>query len=154
MSRAFTKEIDDAPVSGLPERPTGTPPFMVTPKGAEMINARIEEIDQALKRAGDPSETETLNRDLRYWVARHAGMEVVPLPDKPSAFGFGVTGTIKRRGRKMAITVVGEDEADPSAGLIAHTAPLARALEGAEKGEVIEFEAGGKTEKIEVLKLG
>jgi len=154
MSRAFTREVDDAPVAGLPDRATGTPPFKVTPNGAKQISARIEEIDRALKDAENPAETEMLSRDLRYWVARHAGMEIVPRPDHPDVFTFGVTGTIKRRGRTMKIAIVGEDEAEPSKGLVAYTAPLARALEGAGEGELIEFEAGGKTEQIKVLKIG
>ena len=154
MSRAFTKEIDDAPPPALPDRPIGTPPFLVTPRGAELIEAKVAELDEAIEQANDPSATEALAREQRYWVARHAGMEIVPPVERPVAIAFGVTATIRRRGKTVTITIVGEDEADPAAGCIAFTAPLARALEGAEVGDIIEFEAGGNSEDIEVLAVG
>ncbi len=59
-----------------------------------------------------------------------------------------------RRGSVTStVTIVGEDEADPSAGLIAWTAPLARALEGAEPDESVELDAGGRHETITVLSV-
>lgn len=41
------------------------------------------------------------------------------------------------------IAIVGDDEADPAAGLVAFSAPLARALMGAMAGEAVPF-AGGE----------
>jgi len=48
---------------------------------------------------------------------------------------------------------VGEDEAEPSAGLIAWTAPLARALQGAQAGETVDLEAGGRVEPVTVVAI-
>lgn len=57
-----------------------------------------------------------------------------------------------RRGILMSdLCIVSEDASDPSKGRIACTTPLARALEGAERGDVVELEAGGRTEEIRVL---
>lgn len=153
MSRAFTKEIDDAPPPALPDRPTGTPPFLVTPRGAERIEAKLTELDAALAAAGDAAETDALMREQRYFAARHAGMEIVPPVERPKVVGFGVRATIRRRGKRQTIAIVGEDEAEPATGSIAYTSPLARALAEAEAGETIEFEAGGHTEAIEVLDI-
>jgi transcription elongation GreA/GreB family factor len=49
------------------------------------------------------------------------------------------------------VWIVGEDEADPAHGRIAWTAPLARALDGAVRGDVVELEAGGRIEEVRVL---
>jgi transcription elongation GreA/GreB family factor len=46
---------------------------------------------------------------------------------------------------------VGDDEADPANGSISFTAPLARALIGAEAGDVVEF--AGDDEALEVLDI-
>ena len=42
----------------------------------------------------------------------------------------------------MTLRIVGEDEADPAAGRIAWTAPVAQALLGAEAGEIRELPNG------------
>ena len=52
-------------------------------------------------------------------------------------------------GTEREITIVGHDEADPAAGLIAFTAPLGRALMGAETGEFVEFQ--GREDAVEIL---
>jgi transcription elongation GreA/GreB family factor len=49
--------------------------------------------------------------------------------------------------------LVGEDQAEPSAGLIAWTAPLARALKGAKAGETVDLEAGGRVDPITVVAI-
>ena len=52
-------------------------------------------------------------------------------------------------GDKVTYQIVGDDEADPAAGLLSFTAPLSRALMGAEVGDEIDF--GGKAGAIVVL---
>jgi transcription elongation GreA/GreB family factor len=151
MSRAFVKEIDDAPPEPLPERPISAAPNRVTPRGARLINAAVAGLEQALAAAPDEDTTRTLRRDLRYWLARQASMQILPPEPAPEAAGFGTSVTIRRGAAESTLTIVGEDEADPPAGLIAWTAPLARALEGAEPGDIVEFEAGGRTEPVQVV---
>jgi transcription elongation GreA/GreB family factor len=46
---------------------------------------------------------------------------------------------------------VGFDESDPAAGRIAFSAPLARAMIGAEVGETLDF--GGNADAIEVVSI-
>ena len=55
-------------------------------------------------------------------------------------------------GKERAVTLVGDDEADPPAGLLSFSAPLARALMGAEAGELVAF--NGREDAIEVLEVG
>lgn len=153
MSRAFTREIDDAPPPPLPERPISAARNLVTPNGARQIEQAIETLSQQVEAGGDNDALAALNRGLRYWHARHATMEIVEPIAMPSAVAFGTHVTIKRGGKAKQLHVVGEDEADPAAGAIAWTSPLARALEGASPGDVIEFKAAGHEEEIIVVSV-
>lgn len=152
MSRAFTKEIDDAPPPPPEERTMSNAPNLVTARGAWLIEAEIAALDGQIEHVGDSALT-ALQRDLRYWAARRATMQVVAAVADPNQVGFGTKVSIRRGGKLMTLTIVGEDEADPAAGLLAWTSPLARALDAAEAGEVVAFEAGGRHEDIEVVAI-
>lgn len=54
--------------------------------------------------------------------------------------------------RQRVITIVGDDEADPAAGLLSFCAPLSRALMGAEPGEKLDF--ANEEDAIEVISIG
>lgn len=153
MSRAFTKEIDDAPPPPPEERTMSAAPNFVTPRGARLIAEEIAALDAQVATASG-AQLAALQRDLRYWSARQATMQLVPPADAPSSVGFGTTIKIRRNGRVVSLSIVGEDEADPATGRIAWTSPLAEALEGAEAGETVPFEAGGRDEDITVLEIG
>jgi transcription elongation GreA/GreB family factor len=78
------------------------------------------------------------------------------LDDAPGAApqmraGLGARVTIRRGVLLSKVIIVAEDEADPARGRIASTAPLGCALEGARRGDVIELEAGGRTEQVHVF---
>jgi transcription elongation factor GreA len=49
--------------------------------------------------------------------------------------------------------IVGEDEADISAGLISYTSPIARALIGKEEGEEVTFSAPGGDKHYEIIEV-
>jgi transcription elongation GreA/GreB family factor len=151
MSRAFVKEMEDEPPQPPLERPVSAAPNLVTPRGARLIEDTVARLEHELAAASGEEAVAALRRDLRYWVARHASMRITPPDPAPAAVGFGVRVTVRRGGVASDIVIVGEDEADPAAGLIAWTAPLARALDGAEPGEEIDFEAGGRREPVAVL---
>jgi transcription elongation GreA/GreB family factor len=151
MSRAFVKEDADAPPPPPLERPVSAAPNLVTPRGAERIDEAIARLEADIAAQPDDAAAGLLRRDLRYWTTRRATARLVEPEAAPAAAGFGTRVTIARQGKVSAITIVGEDEADPQAGLIAWTAPLARALDGAEPGETVEFSAGGRTVPLEVL---
>src|SRR3546814_9764239 len=52
-------------------------------------------------------------------------------------------------GTERHVTIVGHDEAEPAAHRIAFTAPLGRALMGAEAGEMVAFQ--GREDAIAIL---
>lgn len=151
MSRAFIKEEDDAPPPPPLERAISHAPNLVTPRGARLIDEAVAALERDISAATDEAAAELLRRDLRYWVARRASAQPVDPDPAPTAVGFGTRVTIKRDGKESEIVIVGEDEADPDEGLIAWTAPLARALEEAEPGDSVELEAGGRTVPIQVI---
>jgi transcription elongation GreA/GreB family factor len=132
MSRAFTKEIDDAPAPKLP--PISSATNFVTPNGAALISQKAADIAMEIGMAKDSKKLDGLRRDQRYWEARRASMQIVEHDVEPKTVAFGATVLIERQGKVSHLQIVGEDEAHPAAGLIAWTSPLARALAGAEVG--------------------
>lgn len=153
MSRAFVKEIDDAPPPPPLERPVSAAPNLVTPRGLALIEEEIAGLESHIADAEREEDAAPLRRDLRYWVARRVSAQLVEPSAKPKFAAFGTRVTIRRGVHVSDVSIVGEDEADPAAGRIAWTAPLARALEGAERGDVIELAAGGRIEEIAVLRV-
>jgi transcription elongation GreA/GreB family factor len=63
--------------------------------------------------------------------------------------GFGSRVRFRLNGADREISIVGSDEADPAAGLVAFTSPLAAALMQGEAGERLDFQ--GKAEAIEII---
>lgn len=153
MSRAFVKEVDDAPPPPPLERPLSGAPNLVTMRGLRLIEERVAGLEAAISQASSEEDKAPHRRDLRYWLARRASAQPVEGAEEPESAGFATRLTIRRRGKVRQIVIVGEDEADPSAGRIAWTAPLARALDGAGEGEVVELEAGGRREEIALIKV-
>ena len=62
---------------------------------------------------------------------------------------FGVAVSVRLRGADKTFRLLGDDEADPAAGLLSFNAPLARAMLGAEPGDRLPF--AGEDDAIEVL---
>lgn len=93
MSRAFTKEQDDAPTD-LGERPVSPHRNLVTPAGLKMIEDEIARLQRELADAnvaGERSAVARISRDLRYWTARRENAELsVPAADS-DVVRFGMT---------------------------------------------------------------
>jgi transcription elongation GreA/GreB family factor len=154
MSRAFVKEDAAAPEPPLPERPVSAAPNRVTARGARLIRQAVADLKEALTRnPTDDDAAALLRRDLRYWQSRLASMHQVTTDPASDVVGFGCRVTIRRGSTTSVVTIVGEDEADPSAGLIAWTAPLARAIDGGEVNDVVELDAAGRRDTITVVAI-
>lgn len=148
MSVAFRRESDDEHLEPVFEMPIPPGPNLVTARGAALIAQKLAEAEAALQGVTDEGEIKKLRRTLRYWSTRAATAEVTG-PPADGTVGFGCTVRFALNGKERSVTIVGDDEADPASGLIAWSAPLARAMMGAEEGELVDF--GGKAEAIEVL---
>lgn len=140
MSRAFTKEPDgDSTIDDLPEIPISPHPNIVTASGFQKIENRISELQAELQSAKgkDRSMEARVSRDLRYWNARRASAETAPTQADTEEVRFGHSVTIMRNGQQETFRIVGQDEADPSQGLLSYVSPLARALIGRGVGDHI-----------------
>lgn len=156
MSRAFIRETDEVPASVAPPELKVSPhPNYVTPRGLKLIDTRLTEVERALADVTDAMEKARLERDLRYWAARRASAQLVePGSAEPGVVGFATRVTISRdNGDPETIEIVGEDEADPTDGRLAWTAPLARAMMGAEEGDVVEAGPRQPPIEVEILKV-
>ena len=154
MSRAFVKEDDQsAGVVALPDRPVSPHRNLVTRRGWRLIEQQITQHEGELARAAAGADREAVaraSRELRYWTARQASAELVEPDPNAGAVSFGTAVTVRRADdTTITFRIVGEDEADPAAGRIAWTAPVARALLGSEPGEVRALPTG----EVEVLAI-
>lgn len=141
MSKAFVKEPEAGDVyDDLPDRPV-SPHNLVTEHGLALIEAELARLHvdhAAAQDANDKAKLAKINRDLRYWTSRRATAQVVDPPKDNSEVRFGATVTIEREdGRKKTYRIVGEDEADPQLGTISYASPVAQALMGKSKGDVV-----------------
>ena len=148
MSVAFRREGDDEHLEPKFELPIPPGPNLVTERGLALIVARVATLEAELAALSDEEAIKKLRRDLRYWLTRQATAQVMPQPTG-MAVAFGSSVRFRLNGKERTITLVGDDEADPAAGLLSFTAPLSRALLGAEPDDEIDF--AGKPAAIEVL---
>ena len=152
MSRAFVKESDA--VEELPDRIVSDYPNYVTAEGLDLIERTIADLQSKLAQAqveSDRAAISAISRDLRYWDNRRGTAMVVQMPDKATTVRFGALVTIRRDdGRTQEYRIVGEDEADPTKGLLSHASPLARALLGKAVGDTVMAGQG----EAEILSIG
>ena len=96
MSRAFVKEDDSGGIEPLPDRPISPHPNIVTPEGLALIDRNLADLQErhaAALQAEDRAAQAAIARDLRYWSARRASVQVVNALDAPSEAAFGTTVT-------------------------------------------------------------
>jgi transcription elongation GreA/GreB family factor len=150
MSVAFRRESDEEHKEPRFELPIPPGPNLVTPAGLAQAEAKVAALRAEIAGEADEARLAELQRTLRYWSTRLATAELAPPPSEGEA-GFGSRVTFRLNGALRTIHIVGDDEADPSAGRIAFSAPLARALIGAEVGDHSDF--NGEAEAIEIISI-
>ena len=150
MSVAFRRDSDEEHLEPRFELPIPTGPNLVTQRGHDLIKARTESLEAAVPSAASDEQRTELQRDLRYWRARLATAQVAPVASG-DAVAFGTRVVIEQDGRVRTLTIVGHDEANPSAGIIAFASPLAQALMGAEAGE--EVRLPGRDDSVRVVSV-
>jgi transcription elongation GreA/GreB family factor len=142
MSRAFVKEAEND-TAALLDRPLSPHRNFVTAAGLAAIEsafARFEAAHRAATDKGDRQAAAAALREVRYWGARRASVEVVNAPPDKSLASFGMTVTPRRDdGREQSLGIVSEDEADPSRGTVSYLSPLDLAVLTHEPGETVEF---------------
>lgn len=150
MSVAFRRESDEEHLEPKFEVPIPPGPNLVTAAGLALIHSRIAELEGSITTLTDETALTAAKRDLRYWKARLTSAQVQPLPDGETV-EFGCKVRFRMNSQDREIAIVGHDEAEPTAGRLAFTAPLARAMMGAAAGDLVDF--NGKDEAIEILSI-
>lgn len=150
MSVAFRREGDEEHLEPKFEIPIPPGPNLVTERGLALIGERVAALEAQVALGGEETSLAVAKRDLRYWQTRQITAELVPAPTGETV-EFGATVTFALNGKERTLSIVGDDEADPAQGLISFSAPLSRAMIGAEPGEFLPF--GGKDDAIEVLSI-
>jgi transcription elongation factor GreB len=156
MSKAFTREDDDAPiVSAVRPRaplPDGSPNY-VTPGGARRLVAERDALAQLVATTSGEPRQAALGR-LSELEARLAITEIVAPSAHPTTVRLGVSVTYASElaGERL-VTIVGVDEADAGQGRIAWTSPLARALAGKSVGDAITLRAPRGDDELSILAL-
>lgn len=168
MSSAFLKnETADAPVV-IPARaplPPGTPNY-VTPKGLDLLRAELIDLEtqRAHWQAATDDDEKERSRQLALLNGRIANLnqrissaKVVDTQEQDS-IRFGATIVLRTQTGKLAgterrFTIVGVDQANAAQGLIAFTAPLARALQGKRLGETVVWPAQPGQQVMEIRQI-
>ena len=107
-------------------------------------------LEALLPTLADEAEIAATRRQLRYWHKRQQSAQLGPVPSGEQV-AFGTTVAFTLHGKARTITLVGDDEAEPAANLIAFSAPLCRAMMGAQVGDCLDF--GGKAEALEIVAI-
>jgi transcription elongation GreA/GreB family factor len=148
MSVAFRRESDEEHKEPRFELPIPLGPNLVTAAGLAQAKARLAALEAEVAAETDEARLAEAQRTLRYWRTRLATAELAPPPPADEA-GFGSRVTFRLNGATRSVDIVGDDEADPVAGRIAFSAPLARALIGAGPGDSSDF--AGQADAIEIV---
>lgn len=141
MSRGSVHKPDSDVLEALPDRPVSRHPNLVTEAGLGKIDEQLRDLETAHQAAADDADALTrIERDTRYWRQRRATARVIQPPAAPSVVRFGVRVRLRcQDGTEKCFQIVGEDEANPPAGLVSWTSPVATSLIGRLPGDAVEL---------------
>ena len=150
MSRAFVKENDlEHAGIDIPERPISDEPNYVTPRGLNLLNQAIDDLEKKREtlnaKKDDPmvkQKIAVIERDIRYFAARiESAILTNPQEEDPSHVLFGAKVTVEdEEGKFLTFEIVGEDEANIHEGRVSYLSPLAEALLGGMMGDEVVWE--------------
>ena len=161
MSRAFVNEDAGNDRPDLPERPVPPGPNLVTPRGLAALQrslvARQSDLAALKTRADrlDKLPEAAAERDIRWLEARlKAAVILDPATRDLTEVAFGLAVTVADEdGRETTYEITGEDEADASINRIAPHAPLARALLGAQVGDLVTWARPAGNLQLEIRRI-
>jgi transcription elongation factor GreB len=149
VSKAFTKDDgpDAAPVRRRRAPLPPSAPNYVTARGLRELRAELVRLAEASPSSGDDARAHAAWRaELEERIATAV---VVGAPSDRTEARFGATVHLRdATGAARVVQIVGVDEADAAHGLVAFTAPLARALLGRRAGDVVSVRAPGGEEAL------
>ena len=154
MSKAFTRESDDAPEERvLPPLRSLLPPGAknyLTPAGARRLQSELETLLQERTRASNPPSLE--QRILRLQQGLESAVVVAPPPPPWDQVRFGATVTVRHaNGERSQYRIVGADETDVDRGWVSWLSPIAKTLLNARLGERVQFRFPAGEEQLEIV---
>ncbi|MHC8353053.1 GreA/GreB family elongation factor [Pseudomonas sp. RT4P38] len=161
MSRAFVNEDNAAAQADQPvERQVSAQPNYVTPTGLTQLQVKVAELqhlhsEQSAKgEHADKQRLADLERDLRYFNLRLQSAQVVTVANSTQKVQIGSRVTFAdEHSTEQTVQLVGEDQADASAGLINWGSPLGRALLGAQLGDEVLWQRPAGDQLIEIIRI-
>jgi transcription elongation factor GreB len=164
MSKAFTRESDDADQPLLPRPVSTLPPGVknyLTPEGARRLRQELDRLVQVerpkLAVAADPAanrrELQMLDQRI---AALHESLQsavvVTPPTENEEQVRFGATVTVRdRAGTESRYRIVGIDETDTGRGWVSWRSPIARALLNARLGQRVRLRLPAGEESLEII---
>ena len=151
VSKAFTK--DEGPeVSPVLRRraplPEDTPNY-VTSRGLRALRDELAELDAARSSFEGPEARAAWRSELEHRIATAV---VTPPPEHRDEIRLGATVRVQdAEGKARQLQIVGVDEADATRGLVAFTAPLARALLGRRVADVVGVRRPGGEDELTIV---
>ena len=152
MSKAFTRESDDAPDLG-PIRPVAAlPPGVknyMTAAGAEKLRDELARLAGAAR----PRPASVDQRIAQLEAALRSAV-VVPVPEKPwDEVRFGATVTVRDSAGEESYRIVGIDEVDVDRGWVSWRSPLATALLNARLGQRVRFQVPAGQRELDIVAI-
>lgn len=167
MSKAFTRESDDAPESKLRPRsssllPPGTK-NLLTASGAQRLKTELEQLlqherPQWASRPDDPDAKRRLLildgrvAELRQILGTATMVEPPPPPWDQVRFGASVT-VRNRKGETEQYRIVGAAELDADRGWVSAVSPIGRALVNARLGQRVRFRFPSGEDELEITHI-
>lgn len=165
MSKAFTRESDDAPEPPIVPRPLSSlPPGVknyLTADGAQKLREELERLEKMerpriLALAG-ASERELQIVDQRIAYLRqslHTAVIVQSASEPFDQVRFGAMVTVRNKAaQELQYRIVGVDEMDVDRGWVSWRSPIARALMNTRVGQRVKLKLPAGEEELEILAI-
>lgn len=163
MSKAFTRESDDARVDEIPSirfRPSGMRNY-ITSEGADRLRRRLLELREERRllavQAENPNTPPALQRlelECQKLQSILDSAAIVEPPSDQEKVALGAWVRLRdEEGAEETYQIVGVEEADPDEGRISSASPLARALLTRRMGEKVQFQIPAGQRELTILSV-
>lgn len=164
MSKAFTRESDDAPDLSLPiERaaalPIGARNYL-TQAGAQRLRDELIHLAEVQRpqlavsiEAEAKGQLAAIDVRIAHLEASLQSAEIVAPDTDRETVRFGAAVTVREGGEQSVYRIVGVDEADPDRGWVSWQSPIAKALLNGRRGESVRFKLPSGEAQLEIVEI-